>query len=568
MNENELQEALETAIKEQSYDQVQELAKQAVKNYPDAAFGYAYLAQALLSELPTPYAEAELCLAKASQLEPKNTLYLAQFAAIKSAQGQEDDAQLMWGKILTIEPNNVDALTAKGSYQLRVNENYTLAIELFNKALKIELNNSPTYLYRAEAYASLEEYDKALKDIEHALSLEEVFNPNALLLKIDVLTRLGQLATVPVLYEEILAHVPDNPIIFNNYGQFLYEQQQYAKAISMLEKGMALLSTPNSNLLYLLAECYFHTQAFEQAITTMEQYIELEPEILQGRLFLIDILLAKQEYTTALEAANTLLKEKTEETEVLDEAHIKKAQALMALGKYEEAEKILVPIAKKTCLQKVNAYYYLGIVFDRQEKPEKAYAFMRAAIVSGHEEARAYIKNNLIPTILAMQERALEANKAAISKNKSSAFIDKIEGTFWLYKDFKSQKLSEFSPDQIARVKASFSTLSLMVSSVGLVLYSEQSEELATYNIKKEATSGAVLNVLPLDNFPSSALKLQLLANGNLTYSKEKGEVVILEAVETADIPTHLKVAYQEKLTKEQVLFLGAEALPLIEELF
>jgi tetratricopeptide (TPR) repeat protein len=568
MNENELQEALETASKEQSYDQLQELAKQAVTNYPDAAFGYAYLAQALLSEFPTPHAEAELCLAKASQLDPQNTTYLAQFAALKSAQGQEEDAQLMWGKILTIDPNNVDALTARGSFQLRANENYKLAIELFNDALRIELDNSPTYLYRAEAYANLGEYDKALKDIEHALSLEDRFNDQALLLKINVLTQLNQFDAIPALYDEILEQVDSDPAIYNNYAQFLYERQNYAKAATMLERCTELLPEPNSHLLYTLSECYYYTQQYAKAETTIREYIELEPDILQGQLFLMDILLAQENYQAALEAAEALLKQGSDDTNTLDEATIKKAQALIGLGNYDKAEKTLIPIAKKTGLQKMNAYYYLGVVFDRQGHSEKAYAFMKAAIVSGHEEALAYIHANLIPTVLQMQEKALEANKASISKNKRSAFIKKIEGKLWLFKDFKSQKLEDFSADQAARIKAAFSTLSLIVTPIGLALLSEQSEELATYHIKKEAPSGIVLDVLPLDNFPNTALKLQLLANGDLTYSKEKGEVVVLKEVAADSIPTELKVQYQEKLKKEQLLYLGEQAMPVIEALY
>ena len=113
----------------------------------------------------------------------------------------------------------------------------------------------------------------------------------------------------------------------------------------------------------------------------------------------------------------------------------------------------------------------------------------------------------------------------------------------------------------MTNVKALLASYTILVSDKALVLLSEQAETLATYRLQKEAASGALVELLPIDNSAPSTIKLQLTKQGWLTYSKEKGEVIVLEAAAFDALPQPTKQLYQGHFSATRLDFLGQGAL-------
>lgn len=565
MNEQELLETLQQALHNGEYDRLEDLAKEAVKTYPESAFGYAYLAESMLMEVPTRFAEAELCLAKAAQLEPKNTTYLSQFAAIKSAQGDEGAAQLLWGKILSFEPDNTDALVAKGSYQLRENNDYAQALELFNQALSLNLDYVPGYLFRAEAYLGLGEYEKALKDAHQALELQGD-NPDvaAILLKIDILQTMGNKAEAAKLYDDVLALEPNNGAHRVNYGQLLFELNQYVEAAEQLEKAMELLTDNDPMLAYLWGDALFNSQQYAKAVEAYTAYIDAVESPAEGLLMRMECYLILQQYENILADADRLEQGADGDISLVHRAILKRGAAFVGLKRYDEASDLLTPIAQQPGLQQGAALFELGVLEHRQDNGPKAYKFVKAAKKQGYAPANQYLKEALAEVEQQLLEQAFQINSESIGTHTDSAFIQSIKGKVWVYKDFQSQKLSEFSAEQVANVKAMLSSYTVLVSDNALVLLSDKAETLATYRIQKEVASGGLIELLPIDNSAPSTIKLQLTKQGWLTYSKEKGEIIVLEAAAFDNLPTTVQQLYQTHFSADRLTLLGQEDLAKI----
>lgn len=172
MSKKKLEEDIKAALKEQKKEQAKNLAKQAISKHPDDAFGYALLAEALIMDRPIPFIKAEYCLAKASQIEPKNTDYLARFATLKDQQKQFDKSQLLWGKIVGLDPTHLQASMKRGGYLMRNNKNYRYAIEFFDKVIEHHPEFPRSYFMKAVSNLELKEYEAALSDYEKFVELK------------------------------------------------------------------------------------------------------------------------------------------------------------------------------------------------------------------------------------------------------------------------------------------------------------------------------------------------------------------------------------------------------------
>ncbi|MGH1337571.1 MAG: hypothetical protein ACRBFS_15715 [Aureispira sp.] len=567
MNTDELKEALAKALQEEAYVQLEDLAKQAISAHPQEAFGYAYLGEALLGELPTPFPEVELCLAKASELEPKNTTYLARFAIVKGIQGANDAAQLMWGKILSIDPNHTEALVAKGAYQLNTNRDYEQALPFFDKALELDNQQVTAYLYRAHLYNNIERYTEALHDIRQAIAISPGFDKDVTLLTIEVFKNLKQLDSTLPLYEELLEKSNTSYLYHLDYSSVLTTLGQLEKAVEQLEKANELTEQKDSVILYTLGETALQAKLYNKAVQAFEACLIVSPELTEAAFSIIVVQMKQAQYEEALKAIKTLQKQVKEEALLIDRATVLEGEILIGLEKLKKAEDLLVPIAKKKGMYQTEAYFQLGRLYHQQGEAAKAYKFVKAAAAGLHKEAKQYLSNQLGAVVDQLRAAAIDANKAAFSKNEQSNFLNKIFGKLWVFDNLKSERLSGFEPQHIENVKQSLALASLMIAEKGILMLSDRQEEMATYKIQKETASGALIEFLPMDGFAGFVAKLQLTADGTLAFSKEKGEAILYKEQSPTDATTALKAVYQAKIQTKDAQYLGKKATPILEQI-
>jgi tetratricopeptide (TPR) repeat protein len=566
MDKVQLIEALEAAVINYQYETFLELAKQAVKEYPEEAFGYYYLSESLLLELVPRYDEAEVCLAKALEFEPDSLKYMVKFGQLKQLLGRLDDAQIIWGKVLKLDPENTLALISKANFLITQYQDFEQSLDFLNQAILISPEEFIAYLYRAEALSGLGQHETALVDIELFLAAQEEFSEMGTLSNINILKELGRIEETFPLYEQVIELAPENHIHPFNYGQSLLNQESFTKAAEYLGVAAELVEEKHSMFYRILGQACLYALQLDKALVALQTCIELDPKETEAFFMLIQTKIELKQFQEALEDSERLLKKEADDKSLTERILLLQGVALLGLKKYQAAEDIYTPLAKAKGLRQKDALYGLGTVFYEQGDPNKAYRFMKAAKVGRHNLAQEYINTYLQDFLGDIRVRALKANEAAYSKNEASPFLKQLFGKLWKFSDLESKKLEDWPADQVQKVKDSLSAFSMLLTEKGAILVSDDKEEILTYRIKKEVTTGALIEFLPLDNFPSFVAKLKL-NEGGFTFSKEANEVLHLEQQDLSTVPTALIENYKKHLKKESVAYLGDKAAPIVEVL-
>lgn len=567
MDKEQLLAALEDALLHYESTELEALAKEAVTNYPTEAFSYYYLAEALILAVPSRYDEAEVCFAKALEIEPNNIDYLIRFSSLKQQLGRLEDAQIMWSKVLKLAPNNIPALLAKAVFQQQQYQDYEQSLSFLNQILQIDARHWQSYFFRAQALHGLEQHQVALEDINIVLEGETDFQPAAVVLKINILKALGQPTASFPLYEALIQHAPDNHSHYFNYGQELLHQERFSKATDQLQQAVELVEEKHAVYYRTLGHAALYALHLEQAIDALQKCIELDPTETEAFLMLIEAKIEQQQYTEALADIEQLLKKTTDDQSLTERILLKKGMALLELKQYQEAEKTFTPLAKTKSLRQKEAFYGMGMLYQKKGEMQKAYRFMKAAKATHHALAQEYIKAYFQDFLQEMKERSLKANATEFSKNAASPVLQKLFGKLWKFTDLESQKLADLPAEYAEKMKASLEMFSMIFTEKGAILVSDDKEELLTYRIKKEASSAALVEFLPLDNFPSFTAKLKIDQDA-FSFSKEENEIMHLKAQDLANIPAQLIKNYQKHLQKETVAYLGEQATPVLEQLF
>ncbi len=186
---------------------------------------------------------------------------------------QYDQSDKDFEKIIELDPSGVIGYMGKGR-NANMQKKYEDAIRIFDQVAKLHGKDySSCYSFRAEAYASLKQYEKAADDIITALSID------------------GDNKAFYLLHS-LMAHSAFNTMISklkiqqlkepNNFywpycsGLVYEENENYEKAIESYKKSN---ETNVSGMTYnRIASCYSEIGDYPNAISHIEQAIYMEPE--------------------------------------------------------------------------------------------------------------------------------------------------------------------------------------------------------------------------------------------------------------------------------------------------
>ena len=308
-----------------------------------------------------------------------------------------------------------------------------------------------------------------------------------------------------------------------------------------------------------------HTEDYPTAINALQQYMANEPEETEGQLLLGKAYIGAQQYEAARDQAQKIL-DLTQDDGVVKRASLLQGEALFQLEDYDAAEQLLVPIAKAVNLYQNEAFYLLGQLYHKKGKLKRAYRMMKAAQIGHHKNATPYILTQLHDYVHELYTNSLADNAAAIEAHATAPIVQALKSSVWSYKDFQSQKLGDFNPEQVANIKDSLSTTTLLLTEKGAAILSGDSVTLYTYQLDRQKESSAIVSFIPLDKMPTEQVKLILTAAGTLTYSKEKGEVLVFEATAPTALPDAIQALFQQYTTAKDLQLLGGVAAQVVDQ--
>ena len=196
-----------------------------------------------------------------------------------SKQGQFDQAEAIYRQILTITPQNSDALHLLGVIALQAG-NHQGAVDMIGQAIEINPNVASYYSNRGIALKDLKQYVAAVASYDKAIALKpdyaEAYSNRGVALQ-----ELKEFGAAVASFDKAIALKPDYAEAFCNRGVVLKEMSQLDAAVASHDKAIAL--KPD------YADAYFNRglalqelKQFEAAIASCDHAIVLKPDFAEA----------------------------------------------------------------------------------------------------------------------------------------------------------------------------------------------------------------------------------------------------------------------------------------------
>ena len=557
MEKETLVSDLEKAIQTNNISSLESLAKTAVEQFPQEAFGYAYLATLFSSKEQLDYKKAQTCIAKACELAPSESSYLVKFANLKEEQFLYEEARILYLKALNIDENNFEALKNMGLYELRVSGMFDKAKDYLLKAHAIEKEDKLVNLHLAELYYEQKNLEDALISIN--LALGNAFDEPTTVLLIKILFALGNKKDGLKVYDSLVAKRPDNISYRFDFAQKLYNSRVYGEAATQLKKAMDMStdSVPASFVdLYVKALTMNGKEA--EAIATLNTVIENEPDNYVYYNLRANAYLFSNNIADAIKDLKEIIRLLDDNN--LDFDYREKLGFLLLKNQEVDASKAVFEAMISNTIQAKVGLYGLGIVAFSQDDFALAYHFLKKAKLKGNSDAEKFIYKKLNNYLSDIKNKAIAANASHIESNAASSLIQKINGKLWSFSSLDSQVLNTQPENVYNSIVNSFQSTSFVLTEKGTLMVKSVHAEGTVFHIIEENDQDLKLACTAVDGSRKYEVNLHMSSDNELIMTEKAGENIHFKATKLNEIPFAVSKAYNRTMIPQEMEFLGANA--------
>ncbi len=302
LEREEMLEDILDALEDGDLEEAEDLADEAIEEFPNEAFGYYYMGEALFlqSDLEEAYEYFQQAVSKA----PDNSDYLGRFALINAKLNEEEKARLLYNKVLQLNPSHVDSLIASGVYALN-DEKYEDALDYLNRAISVDNNYSIAYKIRCIIHSNLTNFKEALDDIDMAIKYDSE-NSELWLQKISLHVINDDNKSASDAYKSWIALQPDDTNRYAAYANFLMDNEDFKNAELQFDKAVEMeiygeFAAINSILGRAWSKLYQNKTS--EAISDFSKVISLDSKLAEPYIGMADARVKEG----SLEAASTYL---------------------------------------------------------------------------------------------------------------------------------------------------------------------------------------------------------------------------------------------------------------------
>jgi tetratricopeptide (TPR) repeat protein len=289
-------------------------------------------------------------LVKGEEINPRNTDLLFELAFCREQLHQNEEAIVVYQKILKVDPYAAEAWFNLGQVYFSQN-NYAHALKAYDYALVINPDDSLTCLQKAHCHFQLNQYKEALNEY---FIYEKMVSDNW-----QTYLFIGECYERTELYDEAiqyyfksLAEFPDNYEALTGIGICLLEQEKYAESMKYIQKAL-LLNDEAADAWVYLAEGLTGIDDTSGALQAYMKSIQLEPDQPETLMAIANICMEDAEYQVAiLYYEEALSKDKNRE---LENIHL-----FMAIAYYKTGDEI-------------SAFKSLGMAMEESLDAEKVF---------------------------------------------------------------------------------------------------------------------------------------------------------------------------------------------------
>ncbi len=245
--------------------------------------------------------------------------------------GAQEKSAEIYRQAVELAPDNIRARISLGT-SFALNGEYTSALIEYQQAKAFDPTVENPHQHLGRDYYADGLYEEAVGEFLQAIS-EEPESPAAYFYLLDCYQRMGMVDEMLDVYETIKTRFADQEEMTSRFFEYF---RMYNEALPILER-LAKRNPEDVELLLRLSYIYQETERYDAAIAVLERAVKLIPEFSNIWTTLGGLYLQKGDYCQAVAAAERAIQLNRYE----DEAYGILADALLYLGRFEAAEKVV-----------------------------------------------------------------------------------------------------------------------------------------------------------------------------------------------------------------------------------
>lgn len=519
----ELLEDILDALEDGDYEEAEDLADEAIEAFPQEAFGYYYVGEAMF--LQGDIDDAIEYYQQAIEKAADNPDYKARLALMYAKLNEEEKAKQIYRSILETHDNHVDTLVAMGVYAS--NENAPKeALNYLDKALEVASDYDIAYRIRAIVHNSLGNYPEALEDIAKALES----NPDdreLWLQKINLHDISGDTKATEQAFNDWINQDPKDADRYKNQAEFYAEQGNYEAAeaayTQAIEKELyGDLAALNAILGRAWAR--LHQGNTAGAIEGFSRVIELDAKLVDSYIGIAEARVKEG----SVDAAVTYLDLGLDI--VLDDKWMlynKKGVIYTQAENWEAAGAAFQGLLDMDD-EEANAegHFSMGKLYQAKGDLEAAFRSWRKASEIFHLEAEECIEKYCTPFLSVelkeKEQELLGEMEGTFKENKLSTVLKPIFNKFWKVDikttSSKNPMFAKMPAKMEKQIMGLLENICLGLDYKGVVVLNPGQDAVRMlYKIKNESTQTAIINGIPLNGTSEREFTLGVVGD-HLTF--------------------------------------------------
>ena len=286
------------------------------------------------------YEESYEASLKATEFQPDKSLAHANVAGALIEMERYGEAEESIRRAVELDPQSDVAWQNYGSLHFR-QQRYEEAVVAYQKAIDLGADSTSVYINIADSYYELGHHTQNMELIDRASTyLQRILklagdSPETLLIAADALREQKQYAKAIKIYKKILAIDFNFAKAYAGMGDALFRLERYEEAIESLKRSIELHSIPSSTIipLILMGESSSKLGRSLDATQYYERAVELGSQNVNALGHLATVRFQEKRYEEALRLFRSARDSRPE----LAQTHANIGAILYHLGRFEEA---------------------------------------------------------------------------------------------------------------------------------------------------------------------------------------------------------------------------------------
>jgi len=569
----ELLEDILDALEDEDYEEAEDLADEAIEAFPQEAFGYYYVGEAMFlqGDIEDAIAYYQQAIEKASD----NPDYKGRLALMYAKLNEEEKAKQIYKSILEVHGDHVDTLVAMGVYASNENA-LEEALAYLDRALEVAPDYDVAYRIRAIVQTSLGNYAAALEDIEKALE-SSADDRELWLQKINLHSMSGDAKATEQVYKDWISQEPEDASRHKSQAEFYAEQGNYQAAeaayTEAIDKELYGDFAALNSILGRAWAC-LHQGNAAGAITDFSRVIKLDAKLVDSYIGMAEARLKEGSLDAAITYLDLGLGVVFENKWML---YNKKGVIHVQAENWEAAGAAFQGLLDMDD-EEANAegHFSMGKLYQAKGDLEAAFRSWRKASDIFHLEAEECIEKYCTPFLsieLKEKEEALLGDmQDAFKTNKQSTILTPIFNKFWKVDikttSSKNPMFAKMPAKMEKQIMGLLENICLGLDYKGVVVLNPGQDSVRMlYTIKNESGKTVVINGIPLNGNTEREFTLGLVGK-HLTlkgFGDEGADVELsMESLDSENLPKKVQSELKKLADKGELDLMSDEFRALL----